>query len=110
MAVELTASAEESAARASLIEAGADAAGRRPDVPADFAAQLFARVVPEDVARYAPEDLAQLAERAFDFLAEHHAGRAEDRAARPCRCRRGRARPSPWSNSSTTICRSWSIR
>ena len=74
MAVELTSSAEDSTAHASLIEAGEMLHGRRPDVPADFPAALYARAVPEDVARYSASDLAQLAERAWDYLAEHTPG------------------------------------
>jgi glutamate dehydrogenase len=74
MAVELPGSEEETAARAILTQAGSALTERRTDIPPTFAAQLFARAVPEDVARYAPADLTALAERAWDFLAERPAG------------------------------------
>ena len=74
MAVEIAASKEDDAARDTLDAASAVLAMSRHDMPASFVAQLFARVVPEDVLRYAPEDLARLAERAFDFLTERQPG------------------------------------
>jgi glutamate dehydrogenase len=74
MAVEIAASKEETAARDTLDAASAVLATSRHDMPASFVAQLFGRVVPEDVARYTPEDLARLAEHAFDFLVERPPG------------------------------------
>jgi glutamate dehydrogenase len=74
MAVELAASAEDNVDQASLGEADALLHSRRPDVPANFIVQLYARAVPEDVARYAVEDLAQLGERAWDMLGERKPG------------------------------------
>jgi glutamate dehydrogenase len=74
MAVELPASAEETAARALLSEAGAALSERRPAIPPGFVAQLYGRAVPEDVVHYTAADLAQLAERAWDFLAERKPG------------------------------------
>jgi glutamate dehydrogenase len=74
MAVELAASAEDNVAHATLVEAGALLHNRRPDIPATFVGELYARAVPEDVARYAVEDLAQLGERAWDTLAERKPG------------------------------------
>ena len=74
MAAEITASKEETAARDTLDAASAVLATSRHDMPASFVAQLFGRVVPEDLLRCAPEDLARLAERAFDFLTERQPG------------------------------------
>jgi len=79
MAVELTSSAEDSTAHASLIEAGDMLRGRRPEIPADFPAALYAHAVPEDVARYTAADLAQLSERAWDYLTEHTPGAPKTR-------------------------------
>ncbi|HLA19821.1 MAG TPA: NAD-glutamate dehydrogenase, partial [Pseudolabrys sp.] len=74
MAVELPASKEESAARATIAQAGTALSQRRGDIPASFVAQLYGRAVPEDVVRYGAADLGRLAERAFDFLAERQPG------------------------------------
>jgi glutamate dehydrogenase len=74
MAAELPASALDAAARAAIETAGAALAKRRNDIPATFLAQLYGRVVPEDVLFYAPADLADLAERAFDFLNDRPPG------------------------------------
>ena len=74
MAVEFPASEHEDAARAVVAQAGAELGARRTDMPASFVAQLYARVVPEDVLCYAAADLAALAERAFDFLSERPPG------------------------------------
>src|SRR3972149_21038 len=74
MAVELPASEEESAARATIAQAGTALSQRRGDIPASFVAQLYGRAVPEDVVRYGAADLGRLAERAFDFLAERQPG------------------------------------
>ena len=74
MAVELAASEEESAARATIAQAGAALSQRRSGIPASFVTQLYGRAVPEDVVRYGAADLSRLAERAFDFLAERPPG------------------------------------
>ena len=74
MAVELPASEEESAARATIAQAGTALSQRRSDIPASFVEQLYGRAVPEDVVRYDAADLSRLAERAFDFLAEREPG------------------------------------
>ena len=74
MAVELPASADDNAAQPFLVEADALLHGRRPDIPATFVAELYARAVPEDVARYAAADLAELGERAWDFLSQRKPG------------------------------------
>ena len=58
MAVELPASEDESAARATIAQAGDRAGQRRSDIPASFVAQLYGRAVPEDVLRYGAADLA----------------------------------------------------
>ncbi len=70
MAVVLPGTPEENPAQASLAEADALLHGRRPDIPATFVSQLYARAVPEDVARYAAADLAELGERAWDFFSQ----------------------------------------
>ena len=74
MAVELPASADDNAAQPILVEADALLHGRRPDIPATFVAELYARAVPEDVARYGAADLAELGERAWDFLSQRKPG------------------------------------
>ena len=74
MTAELPASERETAARAVIDEAGAALAARRNDIPADFAAQLYAHAVADDVLHYAAPDLADLAERAFDCIKERKPG------------------------------------
>ena len=74
MAVELPGSEEETAARALIAQAGDALTQRRPAIPPTFVAQLYARVVPEDIVHYAAADIAQLAERAWDFLRERQPG------------------------------------
>jgi len=73
MTVEQSASVEDSTARAAIERADA-ALSARSDIPPNFAAQLFARAVPEDIVHYAADDLAHLAERAFGFLARRQLG------------------------------------
>jgi glutamate dehydrogenase len=79
MAVELSGSDDEAAARLVIEQAGAALCARRKEIPATFVAQLFAHAVPEDVVTYAAADLAYLAERAYDFLAERPSGAAKIR-------------------------------
>lgn len=74
MAVELSASEDESAVRRTIKQAASRLAEVRADIPADFVAQLYARAVPEDVLRFGAADLADLAERAFDFLEQRVPG------------------------------------
>ncbi|MBI2713204.1 MAG: NAD-glutamate dehydrogenase [Rhizobiales bacterium] len=74
MSVELPASQEESAARATIAQAGTALSQRRSDIPASFVTQLYGRAVPEDVVRYGAADLSRLAERAFDFLCQRETG------------------------------------
>ena len=64
-------SAEEPATRAIIEQAGVILYGRRNDIPPSFVAQLFGRVVADDVVQYGAEDLAGLAERAFDLSLIH---------------------------------------
>jgi glutamate dehydrogenase len=74
MAAETSAGEHESAARAAIEQAMAALTSRCKNIPVGFVAQLFGRVVPEDVICYAPADLAGLAERAYDFLSERKPG------------------------------------
>ena len=74
MAVDLTGTGEEDAARIVIEQAGTSLSGRRRDIPATFIAQLYSRAVPEDVVRYGGEDLSALAERAYDFIADRAPG------------------------------------
>ncbi|MEJ2081636.1 MAG: NAD-glutamate dehydrogenase, partial [Acidobacteriota bacterium] len=74
MAVEIVHYEEEAAARAAIREAGALLAERRPEVPPNFIAHLYARAVPEDVVHYTAADLAGLGEGAWDFLTERAPG------------------------------------
>jgi glutamate dehydrogenase len=67
-------SAEQAAARALIAQAGSLLAGRRPDAPKEFLAQLFARAVPEDLLRFAADDLALIAAGSFAFLGERRPG------------------------------------
>jgi glutamate dehydrogenase len=74
MAVDLPGSDTDNAARALIAQAGATLSASHPDIPPSYAAQLFARAVPEDVVHYAADDLAQLAERAWEFLGDRAPG------------------------------------
>src|SRR3974390_612601 len=74
MAVEFTAGEDENAARRCIEQAGSRLANVRADIPADFVARLYSRVVPEDVVRYGAADLADLAKQAFDFLEQRTPG------------------------------------
>jgi glutamate dehydrogenase len=79
--LERTVRDDDSAAQATLDNAGVALAVRRNDIPASFVAQLYARAVPEDVVRYAADDLATFAERAYDFIAERAPGTRKVRCA-----------------------------
>jgi len=79
MAGEFSTDSHADAARALIDQAAAALAPRRSDIPESFVAQLYGRVVPEDVLCYAASDLALLAERAFDFLAERQPGAPKTR-------------------------------
>src|ERR1700681_2690963 len=74
MAAETSAGEHEIAARSAIEQAMAALTSRCKNIPVGFVAQLFGRVVPEDVICYAPADLAGLAERAYDFLSERKPG------------------------------------
>jgi glutamate dehydrogenase len=65
---------DDSAAQAAIENAGVALAARRNDIPPTFAAQIFARAVPEDVVRYGADDLAMLAEQAYDFISDRQPG------------------------------------
>ena len=60
----------ENTAHMTIEQAGASLSASHRDIPNSFAAQLFARAVPEDVVHYGPADLAMLAGRAWDFLGQ----------------------------------------
>jgi glutamate dehydrogenase len=75
--VEPSGSPEEIAAGAVIEQAGVVLSGRRSDIPAGFVAQLFGRVVADDVLAYGADDLARLSERAFDFLKQRTPGTAK---------------------------------
>jgi glutamate dehydrogenase len=72
--LERTVRDNDTAANAALENASIALASRRNDIPANFVAQLYTRVVPEDVLRYGPDDLAVFAERAYDFIVERAPG------------------------------------
>ena len=59
--------------------AGSALAGRRTDIPHDFVALLYARVVADDVTRYGAEDIAALAERAYDYIKDRPLGASKIR-------------------------------
>jgi glutamate dehydrogenase len=65
---------QERAARRLIDQAGTILTGLHGDMPASFAAQLFARAAPEDLARYEARELAALAEEAWGFLAQRRPG------------------------------------
>ncbi len=67
------------AARRLIEQAGTILTGLHGDVPESFAAQMFARTAPEDVARYEPREVAALAEEAWQFLRERKPGSAKVR-------------------------------
>ena len=66
--------AEETAARALIEQAGVALYGRRDDIPPGFVAQLFGRVVADDLVHYGAADLAKHAEGAFDSLEQRAPG------------------------------------
>jgi glutamate dehydrogenase len=77
MAAELPDSDTQNAAQAVIARAGDGLAERHPDIPPGFAALLFGRVVPDDVAQLGPNDLAKLAARAWEALRERPPGAAK---------------------------------
>jgi glutamate dehydrogenase len=74
---------QERAARRLIEEAAMILTGRRRDMPEGFAAQIFARAAPEDLARYEPREIAALAEDAWLFLKERSPGTAKVRVRSP---------------------------
>jgi glutamate dehydrogenase len=69
----------ERAVRRLIEQAGTILTGLHGDVPESFAAQMFARAAPEDLARYQPHEIAALAERAWLFLKARNPGTAKVR-------------------------------
>ena len=69
----------ERAARRLIEQAGTILTGLHGDVPENFAAQMFARAAPEDLARYQPHEIAALAEEAWLFLKARNPGTAKVR-------------------------------
>ena len=67
------------AARRLIEQAGTIVIGLHGDVPERFAAQMFARTAPEDLARYEPREIAALAAEAWRFLKERAPGAAKVR-------------------------------
>src|SRR5207253_9062072 len=67
------------AARRLIEQAGTILTGLHGDMPESFAAQMFARAAPEDLARYEPREVAALAEEAWLFLKERPPGTAKVR-------------------------------
>ncbi|MBS0536463.1 MAG: NAD-glutamate dehydrogenase [Proteobacteria bacterium] len=67
------ANAEQAAAQAIIAQAGNALAARHPEIPKTFVAQMFDRVVPEDIVRYSAAEMAALGERAWQFLAQRPA-------------------------------------
>src|SRR5262245_56646454 len=65
---------EERACRKLIQQAGMILTGLHGDMPESFAAQLFARAAPEDLAHYEARELAVLAEDAWAFLRERKPG------------------------------------
>ena len=68
------ANAEQAAAQAIIAQAGSALSARHPQIPNTFLAQMFDRVVPEDIVRYSAAEMAALGERAWQFLGERPAG------------------------------------
>src|SRR5712692_7467168 len=69
----------ERAARRLIEQAGTILTGLHGDMPEGFAAQIFARAAPEDLARYEPREIAALAGEAWLFLKERPPGTAKVR-------------------------------
>jgi glutamate dehydrogenase len=69
----------ERAVRRLIEQAGTILTGLHGDVPESFAAQMFARAAPEDLARYQPHEIAALAEEAWLFLKARNPGTAKVR-------------------------------
>ena len=61
-------------ARALIEKADLALSSRSAGTPPNFVAQLYARVVPDDILHYGPEDLSRLAERAYDHLKDRQPG------------------------------------
>jgi glutamate dehydrogenase len=66
-------------ARALIERAALALSGRRADIPPTFVAQLYGRVVADDVIHYGAEDLGRLAERAYDYLKDRQPGHSKVR-------------------------------
>ena len=74
LVVEHPGNEQEAAARTVIVEAGLALSARRSDIPKTFVAQLYARVVPDDIVHYGAEDFAVLAERAYDYVKQRQPG------------------------------------
>ncbi len=80
MALEGLLDTEDQRAARRLIERAATIlTGLHGDMPESFAAQMFARAAPEDLARYEPREIAALAEEAWLFLEARSPGTAKIR-------------------------------
>jgi glutamate dehydrogenase len=90
-------SSEGNSPRATIEQAGAALARRRPEIPVKFVERLYGRAVPEDVVRYAPDDLATLAAGAYDLMAERGPGTPK------IRCQTVRLAQSGDRNSVTVV-------
>ena len=60
--------AEEDVTRSLIGAAAAILAGRRPDIPRNFLADLFGQALPDDLQNYAPDELAGIADQSWSFL------------------------------------------
>jgi glutamate dehydrogenase len=78
MVVEDRSRAAEEDANPSLISAAmAILAGRRPDIPRNFLADLYGHALPDDLQHYAPDELAGIAEQSWAFLQAREPGVAK---------------------------------
>jgi glutamate dehydrogenase len=78
MVVEDSPRAAEEDATQSLIGAAAGVlAGRRPDIPRNFLADLYGQALPDDLQHYAADELARIAEQSWSFLQERKPGAAK---------------------------------
>ncbi|HXL64151.1 MAG TPA: NAD-glutamate dehydrogenase, partial [Xanthobacteraceae bacterium] len=69
--------AQENATQSLIGAAAAVLAARRPDIPRNFLADLYAQALPDDFQHYAPDELAGLTEQAWSFLQAREPGAAK---------------------------------
>ena len=69
--------AEEDATQSLIGAAATILAGRRPDIPQNFLADLYGHALPDDLQHYAADELAGIAEQSWSFLQARKSGVAK---------------------------------